>query len=551
VRLTCSVCGQTMSIDIEVRQWDGVFQGGWFCATAVRRDERNKKVLLRYHTEADGAPIQAWAPSQCVRQMPPSASHGWAASIQDGAPVHVARGGGFWLARIEGRRRSEGSAEASSSSAGAATGWIFTVRESSGTVHVVGEDELRPAWLLNPDGEAPIATWREARTLDEALADDSRFVPTSPPLVMDREPDALGAGAPEAETNVSGAEAAMPAPAPSAEPEPAAAAALAAAAAALPPSSPSSCAAPSPDWVQLGSEVEFSDASGAWCSGELLSLLDAEGAAASAGGAAVTAVVKSRLAVSAGPYSAGKLLLLRTRVPVADLRPRPPPPPPSFLSPATVGSRLQLRFEGAWWEVELRGVLPAAGTAEAPGGEGEGVEGEGGAAGESAATGEGGAAAGEGGAQERSPAARESRYCVASERHPEVGGEVRAPMLRPAWVWEAGQWRAEGSLADGDGAGCREVGGDGEKKEEEESRVRAGSHEGSSAPPALRGAAPREVSGLRVRVWDASSGGGARRVMLGTAVGYAPGMGLCVSLDPVPLGPACPHRQGLSSPVGG
>ena len=87
-------------------------------------------------------------------------------------------------------------------------------------------------------------------------------------------------------------------------------------------------AAPSPDWVQLGSEVEFSDASGAWCSGELLSLLDAEGAAASAGGAAVTAVVKSRLAVSAGPYSAGKLLLLRTRVPVADLRPRPPPPPP-------------------------------------------------------------------------------------------------------------------------------------------------------------------------------------------------------------------------------
>jgi len=136
----------------------------------------------------------------------------------------------------------------------------------------------------------------------------------------------------------------------------------------------------------------------------------------------VTAVVKSRLAVSAGPYSAGKLLLLRTRVPVADLRPRPPPPPPSFLSPATVGSRLQLRFEGAWWEVELRGVLPAAGTAEAPGGEGEGVEGEGGAAGESAATGEGGAAAGEGGAQERSPAARESRYCVASERAAPGGG---------------------------------------------------------------------------------------------------------------------------------
>ena len=140
---------------------------------------------------------------------------------------------------------------------------------------------------------------------------------------------------------------------------------------------------------------------------------------------------------------------------------------------AAPGTRLQLRRDGAWWDVALvertflpRPVGPGAerGSAAAlppPGGVGETSS--------NLAQDDGAAQVAGGGSMAEAPAAMlESgetgravchvppppppgdapgasvqlchRYCVASLDHEDIGGEVEASELRPAWRWAEQRW---------------------------------------------------------------------------------------------------------------
>ena len=234
-----------------------------------------------------------------------------------------------------------------------------------------------------------------------------------------------------------------------------------------------------PEWLGLGCEVECCDDGGgtfhgSWSAGEVIEQMAGHrGAKTGADGPRVQ--IRSRQRCERSPYAPGGLLVLQQCVPLRCVRPRPPPPPNDFLSSTPSGSILQLRHLGAWWDVALEcRVDHSAGDGEV----------------------------------------RVPRYRVRSTEFDDVGGEVDACALRPAWLWRGTDWTL--ATPGGSGPSGGDAGGD------------AGAGAGApSGAASLKGRGASEVVHSRVRVWHHAQLWRARPAV-GVVLGYVPDHGLSV-----------------------
>lgn len=464
---------------VEVRQWERNFEGGWFAGVAVARDAERRLVLVRYSTLVAGEALEAWAPEACVRPVPPPAPAEFWANVHDGAALELCRGGGFWLVRLDGIQRRDDRTVGST---------VYTVREAyGGTVRVAGLHALRPAWCWRAPAAAcaqqvlagssvvptPQRDWVMPRRFDDALEIDLECTPDG---VAEWEGgEARGGARPGDSVDT----ARLPSLASSdgmGSDNGATAASLSMGAGGI--------VEGSERWLRLGSEVEYTDVgdgpfAGSWTAGEVIELRGTWDPAREYHAAPpAEVVVRSRIVCAAGPYTAGGLILLTQHAPLATVRPRPPPPPAEFLRVARPGMPLQLRWQGAWWDVQLRevqmrqvetqpqgdtppAVCDVGASGRSDGGELSGVAGAGcvATAAEATASADGllvgvAQAPAASGCTSVSCAGLVPRYVVASPTCDDVCGRVAASMLRPAWRWDGnGWWTAAAADAVGAGEG--------------------------------------------------------------------------------------------------
>lgn len=539
---------------VEVRQWERNFEGGWFGGVAVERDAERQLVLVRYSTLIAGETLQAWAPEACVRPVPPPAPAEFWVNVQDGSALELSRGGGFWLARLEG---VQGCGE---DPTGGST--VYTVREAYGSaVQVVGLHALRPAWCWRPPSDVcvqkvlagssvvhtPRRDWVLPVRFEDALKMDLECGPKGDGVAKWEAKEARRKGGRADPIDA----ARLPSQASSGRRVSDAAAEAAALTVGV-----GGLVDGSEVWLQLGAEVECIDVgdgpcAGSWTAGEVVELRDSwEPVRAYHAPPPAQVVVLSRVRCDAGPYTPGGLLLLTQHAPLATVRPRPPPPPAHFLRGARPGMPLQMRWHGAWWDVLLKEVqmrpccdVPSLSKGGACGRSDAGDLTCLGAAGcASAADGASGPAShapagttephATWSATARSCAVLVPRYVVASPTYPDVCGQVAASMLRPAWRWERNGW-STGAAGDAVGAGGvammdASVATDQGPPAEDAAPLSAASTSAQpdccppqpslrdgrsgSSPAAvchvaglLRGMAPSEATGSRLRVWVASA----------------------------------------------